>query len=284
MLVVGGWVPWSGLSSAEIWDPQTTSFSPTGSLMEARMGHAATRLPDGRVLIVGGSGQDEFALRSAEIWDPASEPFSPAGSLSEGRVFHTATPLADGRVLVVGGTGNEQLDRPGTQTALGISLSSAEVWNPASGSFGPAGSLMEARAGHAASRLPDGRVLVVGGGDLVAGSLSFTDLLDLAEVWDPATSTSSPTGPLVAERFAHTATALPDGRVLVVGGVDESRYVASAEIWDPTMSSFGPAGSLVDARSDHTASALLDGRVLVVGGSAYGDPLDLAELWEPDER
>ncbi len=85
VLVVGGMdVDDHTLASAEIWDPATGSFEPTGSLAEGRDFHTATLLPDGRVLIVGGRG----GLHPAEVWDPATGSFSPAGSLAIG---HYAT-------------------------------------------------------------------------------------------------------------------------------------------------------------------------------------------------
>jgi hypothetical protein len=80
---------------------------------------------------------------------------------------------------------------------------------------------------HSATLLPDGRVLIVSGpGDAPA----------TAEVWDPATASSSPTASPAETRLGHTATLLRDGRVLVVGGGHESAdgVHASAEIWSPS--------------------------------------------------
>jgi hypothetical protein len=88
--------------AAEEQPPSTDSFSPAGSLAEAREGHSATLLPDGRVLVVGGSGKKDSRLVSAEVWDPARASFDPAGSVAEARYEATATLLRDGRVLVVG--------------------------------------------------------------------------------------------------------------------------------------------------------------------------------------
>jgi hypothetical protein len=101
---------------------------------------------------------------------PVTAPFGPAGSLAEARFYHTATPLPDGRILVVGGLT--------IQDGEFVALASAEVWDPATGTFGPAGSLAEARFYHTATLLPDGRILVVGGAD-------SHNVVATAEVWSP---------------------------------------------------------------------------------------------------
>ncbi len=220
----------------------------------ARDGHTATLLPDGRVVIIGGSPWGTSIRPLAiEVWDPVTASFGPAGSLADLRWGHTATLLPDGRVLVVGGT-------------VGDTVRSAGIWDPATGTSTPAGTLVEARAFHTATLLPDGRVLVIGGTDRAS-----------AEVWDPETESFSPAGPMNEARGFHTATLLPDGRVLVVGGGD-SGAMATAEVWDPATGSFEPAGSLALGRAQHTATLLPDGRVLVAGGSGG---LAAAEVWDP---
>jgi hypothetical protein len=224
VLVVGGVRLRAGapktLGSAEVWDPASETFSPTGALAEARYVHTATLLPDGRVLVIGGFlfGDSEFETRaSAEIWDPATEVFSDAGWLPVGRDVHTATLLQDGRVLVVGGFGGGGGD--------GSLLASAVLWDPTTESFSPSGALQSGRAHHTATPLPDGAVLIVGG-DGDAGTLRS------AEMWDPATGVFHPAGSLANGRSDHTATLLADGRVLIAGGSDENGMdVAFAESW-----------------------------------------------------
>jgi hypothetical protein len=137
------------------------------------MDHTATRLPDGRVLVVGGwtrTSGGEVIHSSAELWDPATGSFAPAGSLAEARARHTATLLADGRVLVVGGAGT---------TDGGVAIrSAAEIWDPDSVSFAWAGSLHEGRFDHTATLLADDSVLVVGG-------YGTDGALGTAESWAP---------------------------------------------------------------------------------------------------
>ncbi|HTY62785.1 MAG TPA: kelch repeat-containing protein [Acidobacteriota bacterium] len=137
------------LSTAEIYDPTTDSFSQTGSMSTPRYNHTATALPDGTVLVVGGSDGTK-ALASAEIYDPDTGEFSSAGSLSAARKFHTASVLPDGKVLIAGG----EADQP---------LSSIEIFDPSSKAFTTAVPMSVPRSRHAAVELADGKVLLVGG-------------------------------------------------------------------------------------------------------------------------
>jgi len=265
VLVVGGSkhsgsLDEEGVASAQVWDPQTETFSPAGSLAEARGEHTATPLPDGRVLVVGGRDAGR-RLATAEIWDPTTTTFGPAGSLARPRYGHKATALPDGRVLILGGWWDHQSDKFAT---------TVEIWDPATGAFSPAGKLSGIGFGHSVTQLPDGRILVVGGE--VSGDESAR-----AQVWDPTTGAFNRAGSLAQRRRSHTATLLADGRVLVVGGERRNRAVVTAETWDPQTERFSPAGSLIKKRKEeHTTTLLTDGRVLVVGGRHV-----LAEVWDP---
>jgi hypothetical protein len=183
------------LQSAEIFDPVTGSFSPTGSMTAPREAAAAAPLPDGRVLVAG--GEDPSYLQSAEIFDPATGSFSPTGSMTVERAFPVAAPLPDGRVLVAGGV-NYSPDY----------LQSAEIFDPVTGSFSPTGSMTSRGISAAAAPLPDGRVLMVG-----TGSASV-------EIFNPTTNSFSslPISSTYAPRGGVVAAPLPDGRVLVAGG------------------------------------------------------------------
>jgi Kelch motif/Galactose oxidase, central domain len=135
VLLTGGstnWLGSAGQLSADLYNPATGTFSPTGSMADARTEHTATRLLDGRVLIAGGAANLTNSLDSAELYDPATGTFSPTGSMATTRMWHTATRLPDGRVLVTGGDSV-------SWDFNGPFLSSAEIYDPATGTFSPAG-------------------------------------------------------------------------------------------------------------------------------------------------
>jgi hypothetical protein len=258
------------LSSAELFDPRTGTFSPTGSMATPREVHTATLLANGRVLIIGGMETQIRSTASAELYDPKTGTFSPTGSLTAARAFHTATLLADGRVLVVGGsvaawTSNAPLD-------------SAEIYDPSTGRFSAAGPMTAARTYHTATLLADGRVLIAGGSD------GYREEIASAEIFDPRTGSFSATGPMTDGREYQTATLLADGRVLIAGGGGDYTnriFRATAEIYDPTAGTFTGTGSLAEARTYHGAIRLADGRVLVTGGYGAQAPLASAEIYDP---
>ncbi len=184
------------------------------------------------------------------------------GSLTTTRQFHTATLLPNGKVLVAGGW-----NYPGYTNYL----ASAELYDPATGTWTATGSMAAARTNHTATLLPTGQVLVAGG-------IASAGTLASAELYDPATGTWTTTGSLTTARWSHTATLLPNGKVLVAGG----GYGDSAELYDPATGSWTATGSLAQTRQSHTATLLPNGMVLVAGGYSYptGDVAS-AELYDP---
>jgi hypothetical protein len=221
-----------------------------------RISHTATLLPDGKVLIVGGSGffgTEPFSLKEAELFNPATETFSATGSLSVARARHTATLLNNGTVLIAGGL-NEG----------GGSDRTAEIYDPATGSFTRVGDMAMGRTQHTASLLGDGRVLIAGG--FVDGK-DFGLPTRTAEIYDPASQTFSSVGDMPDAVASHTASVLLDGTVLVAGGLDNSCSTQTAvAIFDPASNSFSAGVSMPSSRMDHSATTLNDGRVLVAGG------------------
>jgi hypothetical protein len=209
---------------------------------------------------------------------PGTSAASSAGSLRETasmhtqRADHSSTLLASGKVLIAGGFGGS-----GTESHP---FSTAELYDPRSGSFEPAGSMTLGRSGHTATLLKNGKVLIVGGWTGRDASRRT------AEIYDPPTGTFTPTGNLAVERSGNTATLLPDGKVLVIGGVDRSENsLGSAEIYDPETGSFSLTGAMSEPRGQHTATILKNGKVLVAGGGSGDYPSQTvyrsAELYDP---
>lgn len=165
------------LASAEIYNPKTGTFSPTGSMATPRAWHTASRLADGRVLVAGGENA-RTDLASAEIYNPKTGKSSPTGSMTVGRVYHAAALLSNGRVLVEGG---------GSDYSGGQFLASAELYDPKTGTWTSTGSMADQRNLLTATLLTDGQVLVAGGFGAHAPLAS-------AELYDPKTGTFSPTG------------------------------------------------------------------------------------------
>jgi large repetitive protein len=232
----------TAFTSAELFDPATGTFTPTGSMSEAHS--AAVRLADGRVLVTG-SG-----VSSAELFDETTGSFTFTGSTTVARTGPTATLLQDGQVLIVGGA----------DTASGTNLTSAELYDPTTGTFNVTGSMATARLGHTATLLTNGKVLVVGG-DYVGTCCPSTVT---AELFDPTTGQFSATGNMKTDRNDHSATLLNSGKVLLAGGNPSN---ASAELYDPTTGQFSAVGNMKSGRmSGHTATLLSNGAVLVAGG------------------
>jgi large repetitive protein len=275
VLVTGGIGPDGGnefiLPMAELFDPQTSSFTAVGSMNTGRWVHAAVRLQDGQVLIVGGTDDAQGSLASAELYNPSTGSFSPVGDMSGPRENATATLLPDGRVLVVGG-----FDR-----AANKPLATAELFDPATAEFQPTASLAAPRTQHAAVALPDGRVAILGGTD------DKNQAVRAVEIYDPATGTFAAKGEAVADRAGLTATLVAGGKILLAGGfrVDARTGLAArntVEIYDPATGQSALAGTLGAARYFHVAVGLTDGTVLLAGGTRPGSgALRSAELADP---
>jgi N-acetylneuraminic acid mutarotase len=155
------------LASAELYDPNTGSWTASGSMMEPRYFHTATALADGRVLVAGGLnlGSSSKSLASAELYDPRSGSWTAAGDMIQARYWHTAALLVDGKVLIAGGE---------SDIGIGNRLASAELYDPSTGSWtATAAMLYRCAITQTATLLPDGTVLVVGCGsvDAVAAQL-----------------------------------------------------------------------------------------------------------------
>ena len=241
------------LSFTALAQAQDWTWRGTALLTQARSEACLQRLPDGRVLAIGGLGPDP--LDSVELFSTQpTESFRAVAPLPAPRAGHGCTTLDDGRILVVGGG------------ARGIAL-----YEPSWDSWTPIDSPVERSGGTVALRLLDGRVLIAGGGSTVletfdANSAEITTL--------PAT--------LLFRREKFTLTLLADGRVLIIGGLKGETTLGSTEIFDPATDTVQAGPALTGPRAAHSATRLLDGRVLLAGGSSGAADLNTLEVFDPE--
>jgi N-acetylneuraminic acid mutarotase len=154
----------AALQSAELYDPGSGTWSAAAPMNVARFYHTATLLSSGMVLVVGGD-TGSTQTTSAEVYDPTANTWSIVGSLAAARMLHSAVLLPSGDVLVVGGFNSS--------ASAVFGLGSAEVYDPIAQTFGPAGSMTTLRQGFTLSLLNTGRVMLVGGLPVVAGTPEF---------------------------------------------------------------------------------------------------------------
>ena len=267
LLIGGGNYDESGaVANADIYDPSTGLFTPTGSMQTARAAFMAVRLQNGKVLVAGGAN-DVVRIASAEIYDPATGVFTPTGSLLVARNNGVATVLPNGKVLITGGGRGD-----------GVSRSEAELYDPAVGTFTETGSMTDGRDDATATLLPNGKVLVAGGAN-------FDIPLSTADIYDPATGTfSASAGTLPARDFA-SAVMLPNNLVLILGGQGDTHGLGDTGalddgvIYDYQTDSFTTAGKMATARFYTPGILLNDGRVLIAGGYNNDGVVSASEIY-----
>jgi len=296
ILVVGGADDLLGepTNTAEVYDPVLQTFSAVGGLVNgARALHRATLLDDGRVLISGGTDNyvDPISIilgsyRSTEIFDPGTDSFANGPQMNTYRMGHTATKLDDGNVLMVGGYSR-------TFIILPYVSGEAEIYNYSEGNPGSFGSEFATftlntggRFGHAAVKLDNGDVLIVGGAE---GTDPIAPTPELS--WELYKSGSGFTfqGAVNDGRILPTANLLLDGTVFIAGGATGTFTapisVDTSEIWDPVSMLSTPVASLPGDRAGHFALTLEDGTVLLSGGGTgdgvFQDGLATLEIYQP---
>lgn len=253
VLVVGG-----TSSTAQLYNPATGTFAPL-SKVPFSQGLAAAKLVDGRVLVLQG--------QTAKFYNPGTGVFTDTGKLNVVHNYPTSTLLTDGRVLVAGG--QERIN--GSNQSLTV----AELYDPAKGTFSLTGKLQSDRVGHAATLLADGKVLLVGGTQTTTPG--FGICLRTAEIYDIASGTFTTTGNMTSARCSPSVTLLNDGNVLITGGAG-----SSAEVYYPSKGAFDITGGMVASHNNATATRLTNGHVLVAGGRAQtATPNNTAEIYDP---
>lgn len=263
-------------ASTEIYNPATDTFLAGPQMNFARRKHTMTPLADGRVLVVGGislHGHGFSANPQTEIYSPVDNRFVTTGRMNDPRWLHSATRLKDGRVLVTGGRPNNcQAGCPQD------GLRTAEIYNPATGTWSATGSMHISRYGHSTHLLQDGRVLIIGGES--TEDLGETDQVREVEIYDPATGNFSTFAHLQEGRGFHALAELHDGRLLIAGGYKNSgQPMYTTEILDPQTKTVKTGPEMREFRSGALAVKLESGEVLIVGGHNSGSAVPLLDLF-----
>ena len=267
VLVVGGVGSGTKLASAEIYDPQTATWSPAGNIATARSDHTATLLPNGKVIVVGGNGNNGSYLASCEVYDPATGAWAATGNLTTTRVGHTATLLNSGKILITGGVVPPVVIIP-PNTGTTNTLSSAEIYDPATGAWTATGSMSTPRTQHAAVLMGDGKVYVTGGA-------SGGTILASTEMFDPVTGVWTLMNPLRAARSGHTATLGQNSDyVVVVGGTGTTSAIsATMDYYLTSVGNWEGVYPMLFAHNSHTTTLLANGALLTIGGGTATEVL-----------
>jgi N-acetylneuraminic acid mutarotase len=235
--------------------------------------HTMLPLPNGDYLVAGGTYSIDLqpiGFQDAYVFDHHRRRVRrSANDMSAGHVFHQSAVLNDGRIALFGGADQNK-----------IVTRSVDLFDPATGNFALAGSLLDQRAIFAAAKLPDGRLFACGGStdfDLT-GQNDFLFILgrsqSSAEIWNPATGQSTRARAMPRRLMGHSATTLANGKVLIYGGVAYTTlfgiplpsFPAEGYLYDPATDTYTTTPASSAGRAWQTALRLNDGRVLMVGG------------------
>ncbi|MBC7883350.1 MAG: hypothetical protein H7Y37_18825 [Anaerolineae bacterium] len=283
VLVVGGQNSSSYQKSAEIYSPQTGTWTNTGSMSMVHE-HTATLLNNGKVLVVGG-----FDNGSAELYDSSTGTWSVTGSMATPRWGHAASLLSNGKLLVTGGRrntvfGSKEFIAGG---AGSVDLDSSEIYNPQTGMWTATASMKTPRFRHTSTLLANGKVLIAGGQNN-GGKIGTPVDLSSAELYDPATNMWNTTVSMNETRWGHTATLLGNGKVLIVGRYNNSISSNGAEVYNLQTGTWSATSSMMTPRFGQVATLLTSGKVLVTGGGIFNSKsmggvsyLSSAELYDP---
>ena len=298
------------LSTSELYDPSAGAFNCIGgttgracasSLHDTLFDQTATPVAGSSQVLIAGGSDGTFVtvgtppnqttiligLATAEIYNSSSKSFACVGgvsstpplcndSMTHGRLQNVAVSLANGEVLLAGGVDEN-----------GMVQNTAEIFNPATGTFTATGSMNTERQEFAAALFTsgplNGQVLVTGGAD------SSGTFLASAELYNPSTGKFTVTGSMKDTRFLHSETLLASGPnagdMLVVAGSGDQ----TSELFDPASGSFKPGPDMTQIVFQPNVNTLAGGETLVAGGATVNSqdqvvPIAGAELYSPTDN
>jgi Kelch motif/Galactose oxidase, central domain len=264
--------------------PSPGQWTLTGTMSNTIYLQTSTLLPNGKVLVAGGSDNDNNPTALVQLYDPGSGKWTVTNSLPGARYGHTATLLTNGYVLVAGGVSDF--------SDAGL-VTNVELYNPTNSTWIVTGGMNYPRYGHTATLLANGTVLVAGGMGSNGPNPNITNIYP-SEIYNPNTGKWTVSGSLTVGRINHTATLLQSGKVLVTGGsvTNVILVTGECELYDPNTGNWSPTASMNDILAFHTATLLPNGQVLVAGGdTSVGTPggfsyypVSDAELYDPNSQ
>jgi hypothetical protein len=270
VLITGGidWAPaQAAIFSAELWNPATQISTAVGLMINARVYHTATPIPNDRVFVTGGLNDSLNLIGSTEIYTEATQTFSLGPNMQMPRYMHTATLLNDRTVLLTGG------GDPNNNAIV-----TAEIYDPVANTTTAVGNMTVPRVLHTATLLQNGTVLLTGGASAVFSGA----ILSSAEIYNPTTKTFTATGSMAVALQNHAATLLSNGQVLIAGGDTpggNNGFYAGAFLYTPSSGAFTniPGGF---SFSDNTALVgLPQSSALLINGG--GMSIQGTSLWNP---
>ncbi len=214
------------LSSTEIYNPTTGTWSNGRNMSRRRLGAGSAVLPNGRILITGGVTVNFIfpgVTSRCEVYDPTSNRFSGTGSLPRAAAAQELTALTNGQVLATGGA-----------TLSGLTsikaIPNAATYDPKTGRWSALPNMRDARSVHGAIQIAAGRVLILGGG---SGDLAAPKALARCELLDLSTRKFSAAATLGIGRAAPAYFSVPEGFVVVAGGAGgtPSATLQTGEYW-----------------------------------------------------
>ncbi|AFN74746.1 hypothetical protein MROS_1509 [Melioribacter roseus P3M-2] len=225
------------------------------SMNEARFQHAIAVLPDGNILVSGGSGgeQGKPDKRSAEIYDFNTGKWRYTNPMNVPRSLHKLLPLKTGKVMAIGGYKER----------------SCELFDPETETWTMTDSIPTLRAtGYTVTELNDGRVLIAGGFRLTDDYKEMV-YLNNCEIYDPNTGKWEIADSLNIPRWRHTAVLLNDGNVLIAGGSKKSA-LKECEIYNVTKNEWKYTTPMNEARTALASILLPNGNIFTSGGDSIG--------------
>ncbi len=271
---------------AELYDPATHTSVALPNMSTPRALHTANLLPDGRVWITGGTNSFANALatllgalKSTTIFNPATNTWTAGPDMAEPRIGHTATTLANNKILLTGGYTLGLFGIPAISDKFQLYTPNAGIGTLTANATMSTGD----RFGHAAIRLDNGNVWLIGGAQGTA--LTPTATNSIAE-YDVGTNSFQIVTTMSVARALTTVVRTNDGLVAIAGGaygiLTSPTPDATIDILDQNGTFYGSI-AMIRPRANFSANLLCDGTVLLMGGGEYPDAVNPQIVYSWDD-